>query len=495
MIGLILWLLPDIGGIQYDSLQRYFLIYIGLSVFWPAYIALNAPGLPWISFQRVMLFVVMSIFLWNFSTSQELRDKLRDSVSETPISIRIFWLFWATTTVSIAFASPMPLSISKYINNQIYWTMVLFVSVLLATRPGFVMKLSKIIVFASIIVILYSISEFRQQRVPWIDYLPAFLKIDPELLQTLTESQARAGTDMYRVRGPYPTSLYFSEMLTMFFPFFLHFTAVERRILPFLALLAGTFGMIAVMYFTGARSAMIGLVLSTFLYSFYMALRARTLNTRSLGGSFVVFGYPFMAVVLALVVQFWQRAHVMLLGGGAHQASSDARSVQWAMTWPKLATHPLGYGVGRGNAVLGFLTPSGDVTVDSYFITILLDSGVLALPFFILTFLVPAAIAFKYVRSAQTPEDLLLAPLSLGLINFIIVKSVLSSEGSMSMAFTFVGCIIGLVWQRNRAAKTAVEPTAVVAVPQPAPTRRWQGEPALPPVPAMAALPSPTRAR
>jgi hypothetical protein len=40
------------------------------------------------------------VFIWNFSTSQQLRDKLRDVVSETPIAIRVFWMFWATTTFS-----------------------------------------------------------------------------------------------------------------------------------------------------------------------------------------------------------------------------------------------------------------------------------------------------------------------------------------------------------------------------------------------------------
>jgi hypothetical protein len=117
---------------------------------------------------------------------------------------------------------------------------------------------------------------------------------------------------------------------------------------------------------------------------------------------------------------------------------------------PKLLSHPFGHGVGRGNAALGFVNPAGKGTVDTYYLTVMLDSGLLALPLFLLTFLIPAWLAFKYYRDAKTPEQQVLAPLSIALINFVIVKSVLTSEANIPLAFAYVGCIIGLIWQRHR---------------------------------------------
>jgi hypothetical protein len=424
--------------------------YMAITIAWPAYIALNVPGLPWISLTRLVLFMVLAVFIWNFSTSQQLRDKLRDVVSETPITIRVFWMFWATTTFSLAFASPIGASISKYINNQIYWTMVLFMTALLATRPGFVGRFVRVLVVATAFVIAYSLYEFRIERVPWIDYLPSFLKIDPELLEILMDSQSRAGTDIYRVRGPFAASLFFSEFLTMVFPFFLYFASKQKRILPLLAMMAATLGCLVVMYLTNARSAILGALVAFLLYPFFYAIRRRSQHERSIVGTSLLMAYPMMVGVATMLVLFWPRAHTMILGGGQHQASSDARGEQWRMGIPKLLSHPFGFGVGRGNDALGFVNLAGKGTVDTYYLTVMLDFGILALPLFLLTFLIPAWLAFKYYRDSKTPEQEILAPLSIAIINFIIVKSVLTSEANMPLAFAFVGCIIGLVWQRKR---------------------------------------------
>jgi hypothetical protein len=450
MIALILWLLPDVGGIQYERLQILMMAYLGINIAWPSYIALNLPGLPWISLTRLVLFMVLALFVLNFSTSKELRDKLRDAVSETPLAIRAFWLFWATTTFSLIFARPVGSAIGKYINNQIYWTMVLFVTALLATRPGFVGKFVRVLVGATAVVIAYSLYEFRIQRVPWIDYLPSFLKIDPELLEILMDSQARAGTDIYRVRGPFAASLFFSEFLTMVFPFFLFFTSQQKRIMPFLALLAGTFGCLVVMYLTNARSAILGALVAFLLYPFFYAIRRRSQHSRSIVGTGLLMAYPSMVAVAAMLVIFWPRAHIMVLGGGQHQASSDARSEQWRMGIPKLMSHPFGYGVGRGNEALGFFNLAGKGTVDTFYLTVMMDAGILALPLFLATFLIPVWLAFKYYHDAKTPEQEILAPLAIAIINFVIVKSVLTSEANIPLAFAYVGCIIGLVWQRKR---------------------------------------------
>ena len=470
MMGIILWLLPDIGGVHYDQLQRLIIPYIAISVAWPSYVAFNLPGLPWISLTRLALFMVLAVFLWNFSTSREMRERLQDSVSEAPLAMKFFWLYWATTTFSLLFAKFSPAAISKYINNQIYWTMAFYVTAMLATRPGFVSKLARTFVISTGIVIVYSLYEYRIGRVPWIDYLPSFLKIDPELLETLMDTQARAGTDVYRVRGPYAASLYFSEFLTMAFPFFLHFTSKERRVVPLMALIAGTMGCMVVMKLTDARSAILGIVVASILYMFYSAARHRALSPRSIVATTVLVAYPILVTTAVLLVTFWRRAHVMILGGGEHQGSSDARAEQWRMAIPKLLSHPFGYGVGRGNDALGYFNLGGEGTVDSYYITVMMDSGVLALPLFLLTFLVPAWLAFKYYRDARTPEQELLAPLSLAIINFAIVKSVLTSEASKPLAFAFIGCIIGLIWQRHRLPEANGEPA--VAEPSLAPLPR-----------------------
>jgi O-antigen ligase len=204
------------------------------------------------------------------------------------------------------------------------------------------------------------------------------------------------------------------------------------------------------MFLTNARSAILGALIAFMLYPFFYAIRRRSQHERSIVGTGLLMAYPMAVAMTAALVVLWPRAHTMVLGGGQHQASSDARGEQWRMGIPKLLSHPFGYGVGRGNEALGFFNAAGKGTVDTFYLTIMLDSGVLALPLFLATFLIPAWLAFKYYCDSKTPEQEILAPLSIAIINFVIVKSVLTSEANIPLAFAYVGCVIGLVWQRHR---------------------------------------------
>jgi len=459
-VGVILWMLPDTGGVNLNNLQSVMVPYVAVTIAWPYYVAFNLPGLPWISLTRIILFIVMSIFLFNFSTSKELRDQVKDSVSEVTPAIKAFWLFWAVGTLSLVFSDQISSSLTRYVNNQIYWTMALFVTALLATRSGFVLKISRTIAGATGIIIAYSLYEFYLKKVAWLDYIPAFFKIDPTILGILMESQARPGSDIYRVRGPYVASLYYAELLAVLFPFLLYMTVNERHPVKFIALASATLGCVVVMYLTDARSAMIGFIVASVFFLAVEAWRRRRLNSRSLGAMSVLMGYPAAVVMLSLIVWFWNRAHVAVLGGGQHQPSSDARDVQWAMTWPRVFTHPLGHGVGRGNSVLGYTNLGGEGSVDSYFITLLLDSGYLALPLFWLTFCIPVVLGIKYFVKSSSYEDGLLAPLSLGILNFVIIKAVSSAETVIPLVFVFMGCIFGKIWQIEKAATSARSSTA-----------------------------------
>ena len=467
-VAIILWMLPNIGGVQANRIQSLLVAFVGFSIAWPNYLAFNLPGLPWITPTRVTLFWLVAVFVLNFSTSREMRQEIRDAVSVMPRHMKIFWAFWFATTFALIFSGRFTVTINRYVNNQIYWTMIFFVTVLAATRPGFTMRVAKMLLWSTIIVLIYTLYEAKSQRVFWIDHLPSFLKIDPEVIEGVMEAQARAGTERYRVRGPYIIALYFSEFLTMAFPFFVHATAHARRFIPFLALAAATFGLMVLMYFTDARSAIVGMLVVFSVYPLFIAAQLLAKKNRSIVGSAIVYGYPAIMIMLAFIIVFWRRAHVMVLGGGQHQSSSDARDQQWAMAWPKLASHPFGYGTGYGNEVLGYVTPSGKGTVDSYYLTVMLDSGYLALPLFILLFLVPAYVAFLYFRDAKSDETKLLAPFSLALINFTIVKGVLSTEHTMPLAFIFSGCITGLVWQSQRAMHVTMSPSATSTKLQPA---------------------------
>lgn len=346
MVALILWLLPDIGEARVDSAESLMLWFIGLNIVWPNYVAFDLPGLPWITPTRIIVFSILAVVMFGLATSSEFRRRIND-VTGSQRGIRmLFWAFWLMTTVALAFSNQMSFSINKYANNQIFWTMMFPVAAYFAVRKGFVDKVATIIVVTLFVVMMLGLYEYKIQKVFWIDQLPFFLRVDPEFLERVAKSQSRAGTDVYRVRGTMATSLYFAEFLAMVFPLALHFMLRSKGFIRTVLLAAGVAGTTVVMYLTNARSAMVGLLLTLLIYPLFAAWRRRSLSPRSIGATSTLAMYPFGVVVVALLVVFWRRAHVMVLGGGQHQASSDARNAQWVMGLPKILKAPLGHGAG-----------------------------------------------------------------------------------------------------------------------------------------------------
>ena len=480
MVALTLWMLPDIGGVYDTTMENLMVWFVGFNILWPSYVALNAPGLPWITPTRVVVFSLLALVVFNLATSGEFRTRITDSMSATPLIRKLFWGFWLITSVSIVFSGSPFFSISKYANNQIFWTMMFCISAFLATREGYVMRLGRLMCWTAIVVGLLGIYEFHIKIPFWLNHLPSFLKADAELLANLGVSAARAGTDKYRVRGTMPTSLYFAEYLGLALPFILHFMTRTKDIFKQALLGAGALAVACSMFFTDARTGMIALLLSMLIYAFIAAWRTLLQHRHSLMAATVVFAYPIVFALVAALVVFWPRLHVLVIGGGQHVGSTDARIEQWKMGLPKLMTGPLGHGVGRANEVLGYTNPAGESSIDSYYLSLLLDYGVLGLAVFLALFAVTIWIGLRLYRRAQTEEEQLIAPLTIGLINFIIVKAVMSTEINLPVAFIMIGAVVGLAWRQHQrdAVAGAAGGRLVAAPPAAAPKRpraAWVG--------------------
>lgn len=446
-----LWLLPDVGDVDTLRMRQLMLTFFALFGLWPNYIALDLPGLPWITPVRIVMGALSLIALVVISSSGDTRARIWDAMNTVPLLRKLFWAFWLCTTISLVFSNQLTFSINKYLNNQIFWTLLFAITCYAATYRGFVGRACQMLVIGVIGACMAGLYEWHIERVYWLDHLPSFLKVDPAFLEQVAKAQNRAGTDIYRVRGTMAVSLYFAEYLAMMFPMVVHFLINARTVMHKLLLGAALFAMMTVMYATNARSAMVGIVLTIGLYPFFLVWRARQRHKASIAATAGVMAYPAMVMVVALLVIFWRRAHVMVLGGGQHQPSSEAREVQWAMGIPKIMRRPLGHGQSTSGDVLGYMNGNGEVTVDSYYLTVLLEHGVFALPVLMLMFGLPLWFGFWNYLKARTPEQDLLAPLAVGMFNFIVIKGVLSSEGDMPLAFAMLGMLIGLIWQIRRA--------------------------------------------
>jgi O-antigen ligase len=145
---------------------------------------------------------------------------------------------------------------------------------------------------------------------------------------------------------------------------------------------------------------------------------------------------------------FVGRLRARVWGTGAQQASTDSRIDQWNMAIPKIIKNPIGYGWARGARTLGFTNGDGVLTIDSYYLNILLEVGILG---FILYYgMFGRAIwtgAKTVVQSPQSREIDLLIPLSVSLAGFIVVKSVFSQEANHPLVFMMLAAVVALAYR------------------------------------------------
>ncbi|GGI90918.1 hypothetical protein GCM10007973_29030 [Polymorphobacter multimanifer] len=476
MAGLILWLLPDIGGMHDRFYEKLLLWVLAVHMLWPPYIALNVPGLPWISPPRIVMAILVATFLMNLATSQQMRSEAAASVKVLPRINTVFWCFWLLTTLTVFISRDPSQAITKYVNNQIFWTMMFVLGAVVGRREGMARRAAVAIVASTIPAALTSMYEFRVGKVFWVEYLPTWLWGDTELVGNLLDSSARSTTaDLYRVRGTTMNALYFAEYLSMVLPLAVHLAFTSKIFWKRALLAAGIMAMMVAMYLTGARSGNIGILLTFGLYTMLAAIRRRTDNPGSIGAMATLVSYPVIAMVGVATILLWRRAYVLVLGGGQHSPSNEAREVQWANGIDILQRNPIGHGAGNSAETLGYTNLGGSLTIDTYYLSLMLDYGVIALPLFFLIFSSPLFLAFKSVFRKNDNDVEMLVPMGIGLFNLLIIKSVQSSESNLPVAYILLGVCFALTARmygnaREKVAADAKLPAAwrPVQAPQPA---------------------------
>jgi hypothetical protein len=201
---------------------------------------------------------------------------------------------------------------------------------------------------------------------------------------------------------------------------------------------------------TGSRLGMIG-CLAAFPLSIgaWAALKWRGDRTSLLAPA-VILAMP-IAVLVSLVgiVELGTLRH-FVWGPGASSASDDGRRQQWAMGLPKVISHPWGYGIGMGGETLGF-APFGFLTIDSYYLSAMLEFGIIGFFLFYGVFFSAIYYCGKVTLNwrGQDREMQFLVPLAISMIIFLIDSSVFSQTDNFWLAFMILGMIVALVDRAN----------------------------------------------
>jgi O-Antigen ligase len=459
MVALIIWLLPDTGHAPVDLIRKLLVAFLVVLLCWPNYLALALPGLPWITAVRLISMPMAVVMLICLSISANFRAEMKGILSATPWLWKLIVAFSAIAFLSIAVSRDIPQSLNKFIVAQTVWTLIFFASAYVFVKPGRVYKFCVLIFFCVLLVSFTAIWEARMHQLPWAGHIPSFLKVDDELLNSMMSSKARAGSGIYRAKAMSTTPLGLAELLALSTPFILHLLMTARTLIVKAAALITLPLMFHVIILTDSRLGVVGFLMTFMLYLLLANITRWIQHRRSVFAPLIVISYPaifsaFIAATFAI-----RRLRVMVWGGGATNASSEARNAQIREGIPKIITHPWGFGIGQGARTLGWTNQAGTPSIDSYLLLVGLEYGVIGFVIFVGMFAAAVLYAGYYATRTRDPEIALLTPLAISLANFFLIKSIFAQEANHPLVFAMLGMIAALVYRlKTEPAGTATEP-------------------------------------
>lgn len=442
---LALWLADDTEPDYRRQVTKLLFVFLGLEMIWPPYIAFDLPGLPWITPPRIALALLVFMGLMQMAQSSRARAELAGVLKSAPLPMVAYLLFWVLA-FSAAFIGATPASsLAETVASLLLWNMSFVLACWVMTDERSFPRFVKLMLFAFSFVFVLTVFEYMQRRPIWFGYIPGFLKIDGPLFTALMAEQGRVGDDRYRARGNLGVHLYFAQALLLTVPFMVHYALASRRLRAQVAAIALLAFTLVITWMTNTRTGMTGFILMTLGALALFALK-RFLNPTSkadMVAPALFMAAPAGAVAVLALIAASPRLQTMTLGGAQHRGSDEGRDRQWDKAIDALSQNPFGYGGGNSGPLAGRLGASDIWIVDSAWINLLLDYGVMAALAFLILLAATAWYGVRlYLRGRDEAAELC-GPAAVALGGFALTMYTISYFGNFAMMLILVAGILG----------------------------------------------------
>jgi hypothetical protein len=383
----LIWAIPELRGVPESSLRKAFFVMVVIQLSVPAYYTIQVPGLPWISIRRIVAFIAISLCLLAIAGSKSARERVVLLLAESKALAVCAIGFLVMIFMSIITSVNIPASLSQTADVILNWYIPLFACMLVMRSQDDITFLIKLICICSIAVGILGISEFITHHRYLFDVFPKsmlakMMEDNPSIAVMVNANPYRNG--IYRASSIFTVPLSFGEFEAMVAPIAVYFILHGRSTRDRTFGAAVTMLSIVSIFCSGARGGAVAFLISIPALLILWLGRYSRANPLSLVSAIgTVMSILGIATTLALVL-LWGRLHNIVLGGGDTAASNDARFIQWDLATPHILENPItGHGIGLGADVIGFYTPSGVPSVDSYVLSLLVETGVPGLIFFV----------------------------------------------------------------------------------------------------------------
>lgn len=447
LILLIIWALPETGRPPTRLLKRLFYVFLAGALFWPDYFAIALPGLPWITMLRLTGLPMLFILLIALSVSREFRASMKGAIGDARLVTGLLVAFTALAALSLFYSGSVFHSFNRLVNVMVGWTGVFFISCYIFSRPGHARRVAILLWAAAAFWLVLGFVEWWLGRVPWAGHVPSFLQTEDEFVQRVLEGSIRSWSGAYRIQAKFFTPISFAEFLALITPFVLHWMMVAERFHTRVAAAVTLPLIFLAIMSTDSRLGAAGFMMTFVVYALVWGVRRWRYVRDSILGPAITIAYPVLFALFIAATFLVGRLRKLVWGGGQHQSSTDARWTQLEMAIPLIQKQPWGYGFGLGGGTLGYTDANGLVTIDSYYLGVILDVGVVGLGVYVAMVLSGIYLGGRRTFDAAEGEVLWIAPATIALINFAIIKVVLAQVENHSLVFALLGMIVALAWR------------------------------------------------
>jgi hypothetical protein len=446
----LLWVMPDLPLVSPGLIRKAFLVMLVTDLCIPYYYTVQFSGLPWISARRVTTFCLLLPFFLAVAASSDVRRQIAERIRTSSLIFICAIGFLVMATLSILTSIAPAQSFSDLIDVVLSMYVPFFAIVYVAKDDDDVMLMLKVICVCALFNTAAGVVQFFLQDNFFLQIFPTsmlntLIANNPALANLLPSNYQHFRHGHYRAESSFVTALSFGEFEIIVIPiglfFALHREKFFDRILGWSVVFSGVVGIFS----SGSRAGWVGVLVSVPVFIAIWSIRRAKQSRGSLGPAIAgLFGFILVSCVVSLLL-FSHTFHNMVLGGATEANSTQARYDQWAMGIPKIIANPItGHGLGMGGFIIS------DYTIDSYALSLVVETGVPGLVFFVGMLLLPIWYGLRGYLSDLSEYGAAAGALACSFISFTANRLVLSQRENHMLIYSLLGIVVVLNYERAR---------------------------------------------
>lgn len=351
-----------------------------LSVLWPRYVFFSLGG-PHVNPQTVSVFAsLVAIVFWAIYSPSFSNNLYRVIFSSSGIGLLVvLWFGWRVfASVLGEFAL---VSVMDYARDLVYVSSFFLIGCAIATYEGGPKWMLRVLVASGLVVSAIGLIEAILQKNFFVQFASG---VDNQAvsgaLKTIMFDKIRDGN--YRAQSTFDHPIVFAQFIAAVIPLAVYTVFFERhwiwRLIGFLVVPIGVLAIVK----SGSRAGLVSLAVALAFVGVFVWLRSMT--SKGYGKVFALAALPVL--VFGLAVGYFVAQELVLGRSSSEVGSSFVRLKMFWDSVTALYESPLwGFGHGMALSKAGVISGhTGVATLDSFFLTIALDSGYVGLLLFII---------------------------------------------------------------------------------------------------------------